>query len=57
MDIIGLSLEYNSYSFSHVRKSKNGCAHNITKVSCELRDKIIWRNTLPPIFCNPDVGS
>ena len=57
MDIIGLSLKYNSCNFSQVRRLANGCAHNIAKISCELWDKIIWRNSLSPSFCNPDVDS
>ena len=35
-DIISLSLEYNYYKFSHIRRSTNGCAHNIVHLSCEL---------------------
>ena len=41
MDIIGLFLEYNSCSFNHVRRSVNGCAHNIAKIPFELRDMIV----------------
>ena len=54
-DIIDLSMEFISCKFSHVKRLANMCAHNIAQSSCELGDRIIWRNTLPFLFCNPDV--
>ena len=54
-DISDLSLYFSFCQFTHIRRSANICAHFIAKLSCALGNVIVWRNTTPPSFCNPDI--
>ncbi|XWS23583.1 hypothetical protein CRYUN_Cryun28dG0027400 [Craigia yunnanensis] len=46
-DIIGLSFEFQSCSFYHIRITANTCAHNLDRLATELGDYKVS-------FCNPD---
>ena len=54
LDIIDISREFSSCIFSHTRRSVNSCAHNMARLATVLGDYKVWRNSLPPSFCNPD---
>ncbi|XWS68772.1 hypothetical protein CRYUN_Cryun04dG0121000 [Craigia yunnanensis] len=49
-----LSRDGTACSLIHVRRSGNELAHNLAKLSIEVETFKVWRNTLPPMFCNPD---
>ena len=53
-DIISLSLEFPLCSFKHIRRYANSYAHTLAKLATEIGDYKVWRNCLPPSFCNPD---
>ncbi|XWS08012.1 hypothetical protein CRYUN_Cryun41cG0040600 [Craigia yunnanensis] len=55
LDIIDIAGEYSSVRFNHIRRSANGCAHNMAKLSIVLGDYKGWRNMVPTVLCNPDV--
>ncbi|XWS44556.1 hypothetical protein CRYUN_Cryun15aG0056500 [Craigia yunnanensis] len=55
-DIINLSLECSFCSFTHIRRSVNGFAHNLAKLCTELGAYKVWGNSSPPLFCNPDTS-
>ncbi|XWS11866.1 hypothetical protein CRYUN_Cryun37aG0037900 [Craigia yunnanensis] len=53
-DIHEMSLEFRHYSFSHIRRTGNVCAHNVAKLPCVLGNHIVRRNSIPHNLCNPD---
>ena len=54
-EVLRLSLQYEFSRFSHISKVTNGCAHNLTKIPCNMGEHKVWRNSLPPSFCNPNL--
>ena len=44
LDIEDLSLNFQSYSFKHIKRAANICAHNAAKLPCEIDSLIVWRN-------------
>ena len=49
LDIISVAKENNCCRFCHIRRTANGCAHNMAKLSNELREYKVWRN-MPPVI-------
>ena len=56
LDIVNISLECRSCSFSHVKRSANAFADNLAKLPCDVGVFKVWRNSLPPFFCNLDLS-
>ena len=54
-DILDFSLEDGSCIFTHVRRTSNVLAHNLASLPCETGEHLIWRDSLPPGICNPDL--
>ena len=54
-DIVDMASSYDQCSFKHTRRTANMCAHNVAKLHCELDNSLVWRNTVPPSLCNPDL--
>ena len=52
-DIQKRSLDFNLCSFKYINRCANVLAHNLAKVDCEIGEQKVWRNSLPPNFCNP----
>ncbi|XWS52260.1 hypothetical protein CRYUN_Cryun11dG0053300 [Craigia yunnanensis] len=52
-DIQERSMDFNLCSFKHINRCANVLAHNLAKVDCEIGAQKMWRNSLPPSFCNP----
>ena len=50
------SLSFRSYVFSHFKRTSNHFAHNIASLPIVLGDYKVWRHSLLPLFCNPDIG-
>ena len=54
-DIVDNSVSFGQCCFKHIRRSANKCAHNVAKLQCELNNSFVWRNSIPPSLCNPDL--
>ena len=54
VDIVELSVDYESCFITHANRLANALAHNIAKTNCGPGDFRLWRYGLPPSFCNPD---
>ncbi|XWS39354.1 hypothetical protein CRYUN_Cryun18bG0045900 [Craigia yunnanensis] len=48
--ILLMSLEFGQCSFKHINRSANECTHNVAKLSCDLDNYIVWRNSKLPLF-------
>ena len=53
-DIIGFSVDCSFCTSTHIRRSANGLAHNLARLCTEVGTYEVWRNSLPPMVCNPD---
>ncbi|XVE72133.1 hypothetical protein DITRI_Ditri11bG0014100 [Diplodiscus trichospermus] len=42
--------------FLFTTRGVNKFAHNLTKVHCRSGSELVWSHSLPPNFCNPDLG-
>ena len=51
-DALSFTMHYNFSSFCHISRTRNECVHNLTKISCNLREYKVWQNSLPLSFCN-----
>ncbi|XWS20726.1 hypothetical protein CRYUN_Cryun31cG0127300 [Craigia yunnanensis] len=54
VDILSLLKDLTCHSFRHIRRIANGCAHNMAKLFNAIGDYRVWRDELPPMFCNPN---
>ncbi|XWS53981.1 hypothetical protein CRYUN_Cryun10bG0048000 [Craigia yunnanensis] len=54
-DVLNLFIHYDFSSFYHTNRNSNGCTHNLVKIPSSLGEYKVWRNSLPPSFCNPDL--
>ena len=52
MDILYISLEFESCSFRHISQNANELAHNLAKLHSESDDRKIWTKALPLSLCN-----
>ena len=56
LDIIHVAQHYTGRQFCHISRLTNKCAHMLTKIPCHLGDYKIWKNSLSPSFCNPNLS-
>ena len=55
-DILQLAQQFNDRRFCHSNRGANECAHMLAKISNYLGEYKVWRDSLPSLFCNPDMS-
>ena len=56
VDIRDRAKAFQTCVLRHIRRSANCLVHNIAGLPTMVGDYNVWRQSLPPSVCNPDIG-